>query len=260
MRMTATLLVLLAVLVGGCADGPEGLTVLAASSLHDVAGALLSATDTPGDVSGAGSHTLAAQVEAGAPGDVLLLADPAVAHRLEEAGLAEPPVEVARTTLVVAVAPDAADRVLRAQDLADADLRIVLGDEDVPVGRYTREAFRSLERSGAVPPGTLDRILEGADSFEAESRGVLVKLVSGEADAVVVYRSDLTALAGQVETVPLPDAPEVVYTAQVLTGTDDPDGARRFVAALTDGATGDTWRRFGLRPAAFLGTDRPEVP
>lgn len=248
MRTTSVFLVVLAVLAGGCASEREGLTVLAASSLQRVSSALLAATGTPGDVSGAGSHTLAAQVEAGVPGDVLLLADPVLARRLEEAGLAGPPVEVARTVPIIAVAPEAADRLLRPQDLAAPDLRVVLGDEDVPLGRHTREALRLLERAGTVPVGALDRILASTDSFEAEARLVLVKLTSGEADAAVVYESDVVALEGQVRTVPLPGAAEVRYTAQVLTRADDPDLARRFLRDLTGETTSATWRRFGFRP------------
>lgn len=248
-------LVLLAALAASaCADGDDPrLVVLAASSLLDAVEEL--AEPTGAVVSAGGSQVLAAQVEAGAPADLLLLADPDVAARLHASDLAGDPVRLVSGGLAVVVASRARDRIHAPADLADPDLRVVLADERVPLGAYTRQALRRLEVAGLAPAGTADAVLTGADSLEDSARTVLAKVITDEADAAIVYRSDLVAARAADDAVtgfPWPPDADVraIYTAQVVTASRHRAEAEDLLAWLRSRSALEVWQRFGFVPEA----------
>lgn len=246
MQRTLVLLSLLALALVSCGD-EERLVILTASSLTDVTEALAQAAGIDAAVSAAGSQTLAAQVRGGAAADVLLLADRQLAEELHAGGAAGAPVEVAGTSLAIAVRTDRSEAVRGPVDLARSELRVVLADAEVPLGRYTREGYRALEASGVVPVGTLDAVLEGVDSLEDAARSVLSKVSVGEADAAVVFAAD-RRLAPELAFVAWPEEVRVRYTIQTLEGAGQPELADAFTAFVTGAPAGPVWERFGFDP------------
>ncbi|MBW3664887.1 MAG: substrate-binding domain-containing protein [Actinobacteria bacterium] len=229
------------------ACGPSSPTVLVASSLAGVADELTRAWDARGRVSEAGSQVLAAQIEAGASAEAVLLADPDIAQRLARAALAPPPVTVAKTGLSVLVA--AGSDVGSIADLASRDVRLVLADAGVPLGRYTRTGLDRLERAAMLERGTSAAgILANARSLEDSARLVVAKLVAGEADAAIVYETDsLRAVAAdpslRILAWPEPGQIEVVYTAQALTARGED-----LVRFLRSDAAASIWEEHGFKP------------
>ncbi len=228
-RLVRSLLLLLAVVAvacgrsestgGGAAAGGESLLVLAASSLDPAFGRLAEAA--PGlrvTVSFAGSARLAAQVEAGAPADVVATADAVSMAELVGAGLVEAPQDFATNRLTIAVPPGNPKGVRGLADLSRADLQVVLADPSVPAGRYGRHA---LERAGvAVRPVSL----------ELDVRSAAAKVASGEADAAIVYATDVPVGA----QVPIPEVSNVAatYSVAVVRGTPLAGAAQAFVDRL----------------------------
>lgn len=251
---TPILVTALVLSTSACSSGGgTDLVVLAASSLVDAVEELAVPSGTA--VSEGGSQVLASQVESGAPADVVLLADPGIAARLHASGLADEPVPLVAGGLAVVVAARARERIHDPADLADPDLRVVLADEGVPLGTYTREGLRRLEDEGLAPEGTAAAVLEGADSLEESARTVLAKVIAEEADAAIVYRSDLVAArrgGGTVTGFDWPPAADVraVYTAQIVTASAHRDEAAAFVDALRSREAAETWRDFGFEPDA----------
>jgi molybdate transport system substrate-binding protein len=177
------------------------------------------------DVSVAGSQVLVAQVREGAPLDVVLTADRETAAELSRLGvLAGDPIAFAYNRLAIAVAPGNPLGIAGLSDLADPGLTVVLAAPEVPAGRYTA---RLLETAGIAVP---------AASLEPSVRSVLAKVQLGEADAGIVYRTDLSR--GNVTGVEIPDRvnPITVYFAAALRTSSDPDRAVGFVAFLTSPA------------------------
>jgi molybdate transport system substrate-binding protein len=187
--------------VVACSSAPrDELVVFAAASLRqpfDELGELLRA-EHPGLVltfNFAGSQQLRAQIEQGAPADVFAAADHVHMARLREAGRVDEPSVFARSELVMVVQPQHAARVHGLSDLP-ALQRLVIGATEVPVGRYTRKLLdQAAPALGADFP---DRVLAKVVSHELSVKQVLAKVALGEADAGIVYRSDVTAADGRV--------------------------------------------------------------
>ncbi len=202
------------------------LVVLGAASLTDVLTDLAGVLEAqhPGlQVSTAfgSSATLAAQVVAGAPADVLVTASRATATTVTDVVGGEP-VVVATNRLQLAVPAGNPAGVTSLDALADGDLTIALCAPEVPCGAVTQQVLR---RAG---------VTAAPDTLERDVRAVLTRLSLDEADAGLVYRTDVLASDGAVEGIDLPAAVDVPtdHPALALPGASHPDAAAAFVALL----------------------------
>jgi len=221
--------------LGGCgSDSDDALSVFAAASLRD---ALPRVNEDARYVFG-GSSQLAVQLRDGADGDVFVSASSSVADRLALDGVVEEPVVVASNRLVVVAPRDGAVSTLL--DLTRPGIKLVLGAVGVPAGDYAREA---LPRAG------LDAALRNVVSLEDDVRGVVAKVALGEADAGVVYATDVDSAEGALRAVELPEAaqPAITYVAAVVATSRRVEEARRYVERLA-GSVG----RKALRAEGFL--------
>ncbi len=230
--------------LAGCGGGGEPtVTVLGASSLTEALERYGGSFD--GAVvrnSFAGSDQLAAQVQQGAKADVFASADTEYPAQLHAEGLAEKPVVFARNRLVV-VEP-AGGKVRSLADLSRPGTKIVIGDPSVPVGAYTREVL------GRLPAAEQAAILDNVRSEEPEVTAVLAKVTSGAADAGFVYVTDAKTVQGEVRVVQIPPnlQPDVSYAAAVLTGSNEPELARRYLDGLLHGHGAEDLRQAGFLP------------
>lgn len=204
---------------GAADDGRPTVTVFAAASLTEVLEAVADAYDAAElELSFAGSQSLVAQVQQGAPADVVVTADESSARALG-GQLDGEPVVVARNALAVVTERGNPLGLTTLADLARPGVGVVLGAPEVPVGRAARTA---LERAGVqVRPL----------SEEPDVKAVLGKVRLGEADAGVVYATDLAAAAGDVDGFVL-DGVANAYLAGVVAGSAEPTAARDLVAWL----------------------------
>lgn len=211
----------LALLVPAAAAA-EALRVFAAASLAEPLRALETAwreqpAAPPLAFQFAASSTLVLQIEEGAPADVVATADEATMQRL--AARVEPPQRFARNRLVVAVEKGNPKGVGALAHLARSDLIVVMAAPQVPAGRYARQM---LDAAGVrVAPRSL----------EGNVKAVLQKVALGEADAGVVYASDVRAEGDRVQSVEVPEAAavEVAYWIAPLRAAGQPSAARAFV-------------------------------
>ncbi|NOT33157.1 MAG: molybdate ABC transporter substrate-binding protein [Candidatus Eisenbacteria bacterium] len=181
----------------------------------------------------AGSQQLAAQLEQGAIADVFASADERWMDHVRQVGLVMgTPAHFARNRLVVIVPRTNPARIARLQDLARRGIKLVMGAESVPVGRYGREMLRNLASVTGFDPDFARRVLANVVSEEENVKAVVGKVQLGEADAGIVYRSDVTpALSRFVRTFEIPDSANVLtlYPIAVLAGTRAPELSRAFV-------------------------------
>jgi molybdate transport system substrate-binding protein len=191
---------------GGVASQPAAgqvsgsLTVLAAASLTQAftkVGDQLHARHPGLDVkfSFAGSPTLVTQIQQGAPADVFASADQANMQKVVTGGLAGgTPAVFAHNKLAIAVQAGNPKHVTSVTDLANPALKVVACAPGVPCGTYSTTTFA---RAGIkVTPV----------SQEQDVKSVLTKVGLGEADAGIVYVTDVKSAGGQVEGVTIPDS------------------------------------------------------
>ena len=229
---------------GGPSDGSGQVVVLAASSLTDAFERLADQFEAanPGVevlLSFGASSTLAEQVRQGAPADVLATADEATMQLVADAdALLGDPQLLARNRLAIAVEPDNPTGVTGLSDLAAGGRVVVLCAPEVPCGRL---AAAALAAAGVD--------LEPA-SYEANVRSVLGKVTLGEADAGIVYATDVVAAGGGVDGVAIPDGQnqETAYPVAVVDGPN-PTVAERFVSFVTGPEAAAVLAALGFEPA-----------
>ena len=230
--------------LGACGDGDEPtetITVFAAASLTEAFGELAAAFEAehPGvtvRLSLAGSATLRTQVLEGAPADVFASASPDEVAALDAAGLVVEERALTTNTLVIATGQGGIETF---EDLTLPGLRLVLAAEDVPAGRYARE---SLALAGS---DFAERVLANVRSNEANVRATLTKVELGEADAAIVYTSDLRAAAENVHAVAIPERFQVAAEYRIALLSES-DAAREFVAFATSPQGMATLARHGF--------------
>lgn len=220
-----------------CGDAPDDrLVVFAASSLTDVFTELEREFETAHPdvdvvVNVGGSSSLATQIEQAAPADVFAAADEATMDRVvAHTSPASEPADFATNRLVIAVEAGNPSAIDGLDDLTDPELIVVLAAPEVPAGAY---AAAALDAAGLdVHP----------DSYEQSVRSVASKIGLGEADAGIVYATDVAA-DPRIDGVALTAGPVATYPIVALDGGDD---ARAFV----DLVLGPTGRR-ALTAAGF---------
>ncbi|WP_234986652.1 molybdate ABC transporter substrate-binding protein [Demequina sp. NBRC 110055] len=214
------------------ADGagePQVLTVHAAASLTEVMeqiGADFEAEHAGVEVrlNLGGSSGLATQIVEGAPGDVFASADLAQMGVVSDAGLAPEPLAFAANALTIAVAPGNPRDITGLQDLTDPTIDLVVCAPPVPCGAVSA----AVEDAAGV---TLSPVSEELSVTE-----VLAKVTSGQADAGLVYVTDIARSHGEAEEVPLGGGDEVAiaasteYPIATLTTAADAVLADTFVA------------------------------
>jgi molybdate transport system substrate-binding protein len=176
----------------------------------------------------AGTQELRTQLEHGAAVDVFASADQRHMNELVAAKLASTPLVFARNEPVIVVAQEAKGSLRELKDLPTLD-RIVIGTEDVPIGRYT---LQILDRASATLGADFrSRVEAKVVSRELNVRQVLTKVSLGEAQAGFVYRTDANAVKDRVSVVTIPPELNVIaeYPIAVVTTAAHPGLARAWV-------------------------------
>jgi molybdate transport system substrate-binding protein len=180
----------------------------------------------------AGSQQLVAQIEQGADADILASADDrwmgyAVDHKL----ISGTPVVFAHNVLVVIVPKMNPGRVDKLQDLARRGVKVVIGAEPVPVGAYAREMLHRMSADPAMGKDYGASVLRNVVSQEENVKSIVNKVQLGEADAGIVYRSDITPAVGRhVKMFEIPRAASVTASYPIaLTRTRKMELAQSFI-------------------------------
>jgi molybdate transport system substrate-binding protein len=174
------------------------------------------------------SDGLATQIIEGAPADVYASASPkwmdAVAR--DGPGVTDR-IDFARNSLMLITPLDDPAEIRSLQDLARPGVKLVLAAEGVPAGDYAR---RVLAQAGIAEAAEANVV-----SNEEDVKGVVQKVLLGEADAGLVYRTDVTpAVASRLIALDIPPELNVsaIYPIAVVAGSSQPELARAFVALV----------------------------
>jgi molybdate transport system substrate-binding protein len=203
------------------ADGQGGaqLNVFAAASLTEV----FPRIDSKPKYNFAASNTLLQQIRQGAPADVFASASPRETTAAFDEGLCEKPVTFAYNKVVVIVPKSNPAGIKTVFDLKKPGVKVVIAAAGVPIGDYTRTILKNLGISTAV--------LANVASNEPDVKSVAGKVALGEADAGIVYRTDVTPIKDDVDFIRIPAwaQPPVRYQICVVTKSANKEAARAFV-------------------------------
>ncbi|OLT43894.1 molybdate ABC transporter substrate-binding protein [Saccharomonospora sp. CUA-673] len=211
--------------VGGCSPGGTDrttLNVFAAASLTESFGELKDTferehPDVDVRLNLAGSSALARQIAEGAPADVFASADADTMADVAD-DMDGPARTFATNRLTIAVPAGNPRDIDGFADLAGPDVTLVVCQPQVPCGNATETLARASGTS--LSPA----------SEEQDVKDVLAKVVTGEADAGLVYATDVRSAGDAVEEVPIPGADEAVnrYPIAVSAYADEPELATEF--------------------------------
>jgi molybdate transport system substrate-binding protein len=235
---------------GGTGDPASGgrIIVLAAASLTESFTAIARQfeRDHAGvtvDLSFGPSDGLAGQIEQGSPADVFASASARWMDDVDDRGPGVTDRAVFARNRLVVITPTSNPAGIHAfQDLAKPGIKLVLAAVGVPVGDYGRQALRNAGVSAAA----LGNVVSNEDDVKA----VLNKVLLGEADAGIVYQTDVTAaVKPKVAVVPIQDAVNVVasYPIAVVSGSRESALAEAFVQYVR-GPGQPILRSFGFLP------------
>ena len=202
------------------------ITVFAAASLTESFGEIGSAfqtehPDSEVTFSFDGSSALVTQIGQGAPADVFASADEANMKKLTDAaGNQGEPVIFATNELQIIVAPGNPKGITSVADLAKSDVTFVTAAPEVPIGKYTQQV---LDSAGVTVTPV---------SLEQNVKGIVTKVTAGEADAGIVYKTDVIAAGDKAEGVEIPADLNVIAKYPIVTTKEstNPATAQAFIA------------------------------
>lgn len=170
------------------------------------------------------SSTLAQQIMNGAPVDVFASADEANMTKVSDADLlAEGPTLFATNSLEIIVRRGNPSNITSIKDLARPGLIYVTCAPDVPIGKYAAQVLQKSD------------VTVRASSLEPDVKGIVTKVTTGEADAGIVYATDVTAAKGAADGVVLPTAVNVTakYPIAILSTSSNTTAAQAWIAFVT---------------------------
>ncbi|WP_037680178.1 molybdate ABC transporter substrate-binding protein [Streptomyces griseus] len=170
-----------------------------------------------------GSDSLAAGITSGAPADVFASASPkTMAIVTDKKDNATAPVTFVRNQLEIATLPGNPGKVASLKDLTKSGPKVVLCDKTVPCGAAAQKA---LEAS---------KLKLTPVSYEEDVKAALNKVVLKEADAAVVYKTDVHAAGDKVQGVDFPESADAIndYPIALLKSSRNTGTAKAFIALV----------------------------
>jgi len=189
-----------------------------------------------------GSDILAAQIEQGVPADVYAAASTKYPEQLQGENLLGDATNFATNTLVLIVPADNPKNITSVNDLTKDNAKLVIGDESVPIGSYTRDVLDGL----GINIDDLNIV-----SQEQKVTDISAKVSLGEADAGFVYVTDAQAAGDKVKSIDLPaDAnATATYPIGILTDSKNQEAAQRWIDLVMSSDGQQVLQSFGFGPA-----------
>jgi molybdate transport system substrate-binding protein len=198
----------------------------------------------------AGTPQLRTQLEQGARADVFASANKEQMDQAVKSGVVtgETPVFV-QNKLVVIMPKGNPGKVEKLEDLARPGLKLITTVKNVPVGQYTQDALARMSKDARFGADFQPKVTANVRSEEQDVKQVVAKVRLGEADAAVVYATDISpAVAPEVTTIAIPDQFNTVadYPIAQVKEAAQPDLARAFMAYVVSGPGRDVLKKFNF--------------
>lgn len=241
-------------------DNPDEVLVFAAASLTDAFSAVgqsfeAANPDVKVTFNFGGSQQLAQQIIEGAPADVFASANARQMQTVIDASRITDGDQktFVRNRLVVVYPKDNPAGLQTLQDLAKPGVKIVLAAKEVPVGEYSLDFLTKASQQPTFSASYSPTVLANVVSYEESVRVVLSKVALGEADAGIVYTSDIALGAtDQVGRIAIPDELNTIaaYPIAPITASKNSELAQRFIDYVLSPEAQSTLERYGFISAS----------
>jgi molybdate transport system substrate-binding protein len=189
------------------------------------------------------SDDLAGQIQSEGTADVFASASPTWMDAVQKKPGVSDRSDFAQNTLIIIVPEGNPANIKSIDDLANSGVQLVLAAKGVPVGDYAREALGNA--------GIAKQTEANVVSNEEDDASVVQKISTNEADAAIVYSSDIAGPSGAgVESIAIPDSDNVIatYPIAVVTGAAQSQLAAQFVDEVTGSSGQSVLKTYGFLP------------
>jgi len=268
--LLCALLSVLVVTTSGCTTTQNTqstkLTVFAAASLTDAFNETAQAFEANNSgvtvaLNYAGSQVLATQIKQGATADVFASADQKNMKSVQDAGLMNnSSVAIfAENKLAIIVPTGNPANITSLIDLAKPGVKLDICNSSVPCGNYTLQMLAKASNNSTYGSGFTNSVLANVVSQETNVNDVVAKVALGQADAGMVYKSDVpAAYQSKVQVITIPDSVNVLaqYPIGILSGSQNAQLAQSFINFVTSPAGQAILLKYGfiLPPTAQNAT------
>ena len=195
----------------------------------------------------ASSSQLATQLIEGGTADVYASANQTQMQNVVDAGqITQTPNIFATNFLVIAVPAENPANISSIEDLTLPNLQLVLAGPEVPVRVYSDEVIQSYGNQAFQ-----DQVYANLVSEEANVRQVVTKISLGEADAGMVYSSDITPdIANTIKVISIPKEHNVIatYPIGLIANSSHPESAQEFINFVLSDAGQSILNNWGFGP------------
>jgi molybdate transport system substrate-binding protein len=157
-----------------------------------------------------------------------------------------------RNSLVIITPKRNTANITRPQDLSKANLKLVLAAPEVPVGNYARQSFALMDKDASYGTGFAAAVLKNVVSNESNVKQVVTKVQLGEADAGVVYGTDVTKdVQNDLNVIQIPNALNVIgeYPIALTRSPANSDVANAFITYVTSTEGQAIMKKYGFQSA-----------
>jgi molybdate transport system substrate-binding protein len=199
----------------------------------------------------AGSPALRTQLEQGARADIYVSADvPNMTQALSASLVKDSGKVFVRNSLVIITPKRNSANITRPADLNKSGIKLVLAAPEVPVGNYARQSFALMEKDASYGAGFSAAVLKNVVSNESNVKQVVTKVQLGEADAGVVYGTDVTKdVQNDLNVIQIPNALNVIaeYSIALTRSPANSDVANAFITYVTSSEGQAIMKKYGFQ-------------
>ena len=196
----------------------------------------------------AGTSTLNAQLNHGADADIFAAASESQIKLAYDNGFIENYTVFANNKLVL-ITPYGNSKVKTIADIGNQGVKLILSNENVPSGDYSRKTLLMMEESDLYGDRFYNRVIENVVSEEINVRQVVAKISLGEADAGLVYITDVIhGNRNELNVIPIPDIymPDILYPMAVITNGSYKLGASKFMEIVLSESGQELFSKHGF--------------
>ncbi len=174
---------------------PEEIIIFAAASLTEsfaeIGQEFNKLHDTKIIFNFAGSQSLATSIKLGMPCDVFASANIKYMEELKAEKLIDSYEIFAGNELIACKSSLVSKEISKLSELADSSIRLITGDKEVPVGKYFFTLLDSLINENMLTDAEKKEIIANIRSQEISVKDIVTKLITGEGDYGIIYRTDI---------------------------------------------------------------------